>query len=227
LQASVLSDASLGLDGSLDAMAKAYVDRIEQVQPHGPYHLAGWSVGGIIAQAMAVELRRRGQLVGMLSLLDAYPSDAWRNEPPPEPNAIYKALLHIAGHDPDSLPDVSLTRQGVVDFLKRSGHPLAELPDTRLDSVFQVVENNNRLVRLYEHHAYDGPMLYFRAALDHAGTQLHPDLWKPYAGQLDVHDIASLHAHLTGTEAVAIMAPLMESAMAFAEQAQAQPELDV
>ena len=33
--------------------------------------------------------------------------------------------------------------------------------------------------------------------------------------------------HLTGTEAVAIMAPLMESAMAFAEQAQAQPELDV
>jgi enterobactin synthetase component F len=32
---------------------------------------------------------------------------------------------------------------------------------------------------------------------------------------------------LTGTEAVAIMAPLMESAMAFAEQAQAQPELDV
>ena len=109
----------------------------------------------------------------------------------------------------------------------QSGHPLAELPDTRLDSVFQVVENNNRLVRLYEHHAYDGPMLYFRAALDHAGTQLHPDLWKPYAGQLDVHDIASLHAHLTGTEAVAIMAPLMESAMAFAEQAQAQPELDV
>ncbi|ASR88226.1 non-ribosomal peptide synthetase [Alcaligenes faecalis] len=227
LQASVLSDASLGLDSSLDAMAKVYVDRIEHVQPQGPYHLAGWSVGGIIAQAMAVELRRRGQLVGMLSLLDAYPSDAWRNEPAPEPNAIYKALLHIAGHDPDSLPDVSLTRKGVVDFLKRSAHPLAELPDTRLDSVFQVVENNNRLVRLYEHHVYDGPMLYFRAALDHAGTQLHPNLWQPYAEQLDVHDIACLHAHLTGTEAVAVMAPLMDSAMAFAEQAQAQPELDV
>ncbi|MFX6277403.1 hypothetical protein ABTF87_19070, partial [Acinetobacter baumannii] len=71
------------------------------------------------------------------------------------------------------------------------------------------------------------PLLYFRAALDHAGTQLHPGLWKPYAEQLEVHDIACLHAHLTGTEAVAVMAPLMDTAMASAEHAQAQPELNI
>lgn len=226
LQAGVLSDEALGLDASLEAMAQAYADRLEQAQPQGPYHLAGWSVGGIIAQAMAVELRRRGHGVGLLALLDAYPSDAWRGQPEPEPNAIYKALLHIAGHDPDSLPDVALTREGVIGFLKRSGHPLAELPDARLDSVFQVVENNNRLVRRHRHQAYDGPVLYFRAALDHAGTNLHPDLWRPYVAQLESHDIASLHAHLTGPEAVAVMAPLMESAMVRAEQAAAQPVCD-
>ncbi|EJC60788.1 GTP-binding protein TYPA/BIPA, partial [Alcaligenes faecalis subsp. faecalis NCIB 8687] len=35
-------------------------------------------MGGIIAQAMAVELRRRGQLVGMLSLLDAVAYALWK-----------------------------------------------------------------------------------------------------------------------------------------------------
>lgn len=227
LQATVLSAPDKELDSCLDEMARAYVDRLEQAQPHGPYHLAGWSVGGIIAQAMAVELRRRDRDVGMLALLDAYPSDAWRDQPEPEPNAIYKALLHIAGHDPDSLPDVALTREGVIGFLQRSGHPLAALPDARLDRVFQVVENNNRLVRHHRHQTYDGPVLYFRAALDHAGTNLHPNLWQPYVAQLRSHDLAALHAHLTGPDAVAVMAPLMESAMSQAEQAVLQTALDV
>lgn len=220
LQSRTLGSPHAQPEQSLQSMAQAYVDTLLGVQPEGPFHLAGWSVGGIIAQAMAQDLQARGHQVGVLAMLDAYPSDAWRDQPEPPANAVYKALLHIAGHDPDTLHDVALSREGVIGFLRRSGHPLGELPDAQLDGVFQVVEHNNRLVRQHRHQRYDGQALYFRAALDHVGENLYPSLWQPYVDSLDTHDIASLHAHLTGPEAVAVIAPVLAGHMAQADAAQ-------
>ncbi|GIF17048.1 non-ribosomal peptide synthetase [Actinoplanes teichomyceticus] len=61
------------LPGSVEEMAADYVEQIRTVQPTGPYHLLGWSLGGRIAQAMAVLLEADGEKVGLLALLDAYP----------------------------------------------------------------------------------------------------------------------------------------------------------
>nr|ADU56137.1 hypothetical protein CA915-16 [uncultured organism CA915] len=61
------------LPGSVEEMAADYVAQIRTVQPAGPYHLLGWSLGGRIAQAMAVLLETQGEKVGLLALLDAYP----------------------------------------------------------------------------------------------------------------------------------------------------------
>lgn len=199
---------------SLDAMARQYVDTLVALQPEGPYHLAGWSVGGIIAQAMAVELQVRGLPVGTLAMLDAYPSDVWRDSPEPEENASLKALLLIAGYDPAELHDVPLERQAVIGFLRASGHPLGELTDAALQGVIRVVENNNRLVRGHRHRRYEGDVLYFRAALDHVGTGLDPALWQPYVRGIEVHDVPTLHAHLTGTQAVQAIAPVLNRLLA-------------
>jgi len=199
---------------SIAAMAAAYVDEIVRLQAHGPYHLAGWSVGGILVQAMAVELRTRGFDVGALVMLDAYPSDCWRDQPPPPPEAIYTALLQIAGYDPAALPGLALTRDGVVDFLRRSGHPLGELPDDMISGVFHVVGENNTLVRAHRHAVYDGPLLYFRAALDHEGENLFPRQWSPYVGSLDIHEIPSVHAHMVGADATQSIAPVVSAYLA-------------
>ncbi|WP_396617094.1 amino acid adenylation domain-containing protein [Lysobacter soli] len=67
---------ALGLDGrtapldSVEKMAERYVREIRSVQPHGPYHLAGGSMGGIIAFEMAQQLMAAGETVGMLGLVD-------------------------------------------------------------------------------------------------------------------------------------------------------------
>ncbi|WP_368861098.1 alpha/beta fold hydrolase [Streptomyces actuosus] len=45
----------------LEDMAADYVARIREVQPSGPYHLLGWSFGGVVAHAMAVQLRKAGE----------------------------------------------------------------------------------------------------------------------------------------------------------------------
>lgn len=65
-----------GVDGrlsplpSIEAMASRYVAAIREVDPVGPYHLAGYSGGGVIAYEMAQQLRRAGAPVALLAMLD-------------------------------------------------------------------------------------------------------------------------------------------------------------
>ena len=58
----------------VEEMAAHYAREIRIHQPQGPYYLGGYSAGGWIAYAIAQELRRQGQPVAMLALLDTYPS---------------------------------------------------------------------------------------------------------------------------------------------------------
>jgi amino acid adenylation domain-containing protein len=54
----------------VEEMAQAYLEEIQRIQPDGPYHIAGYSFGGILAFEMAQQLRRSGHAVGLLGLID-------------------------------------------------------------------------------------------------------------------------------------------------------------
>ncbi|WP_158206634.1 non-ribosomal peptide synthetase [Pseudoduganella flava] len=56
---------------TVDQLADAYCARLRQVQPDGPYRLAGWSLGGVIALAVAHRLEREGATVAYLGLVDS------------------------------------------------------------------------------------------------------------------------------------------------------------
>ncbi|MFC3123732.1 amino acid adenylation domain-containing protein [Pseudoroseomonas globiformis] len=217
LQAPALTECDVAPD-SLAALAGDYARRIAAVQPDGPLHLLGWSVGGIIAQAVAVELRATGRAPGVVAMLDSYPTDVWRAAPEPGENAPLRALLAIAGEDPDAIPDAELTRKGVVAHLQRGGSPLGQLPELVLDGVMRVVRGNNRLVRAHHHTRYEGRILHFRAALDHRESGLQPALWLPYVGGLDIENIPALHSELTGPAATARIAPLLARRLALTEE---------
>ena len=58
------------LPESLEAMAAEYWQMIRRVQPHGPYLLGGWSLGGLVAYEIAQQVVRSGEQVGRLILLD-------------------------------------------------------------------------------------------------------------------------------------------------------------
>jgi amino acid adenylation domain-containing protein len=68
---------AVGLDGkemrhtSVEQMAEFYVGEVRSFRPEGPYHLAGYSLGGLIAYEIAQQLRRAGHEVALLALLDA------------------------------------------------------------------------------------------------------------------------------------------------------------
>jgi amino acid adenylation domain-containing protein len=60
-------------DGSkltLEGVATQLLADMRRVQPHGPYQLAGFSLGGKIVYEMAQQLQRAGERVDLLALLD-------------------------------------------------------------------------------------------------------------------------------------------------------------
>jgi amino acid adenylation domain-containing protein len=61
--------------GTVDGLAERYVAAIRGVRPHGPYHLGGWSMGGVIAYEMAQQLHAAGEPVARLALIDSYRPD--------------------------------------------------------------------------------------------------------------------------------------------------------
>ena len=58
----------------LDEMARDYAEAIRRHQPDGPYHLVGWSTGGLVALAVAEQLREAQAEVGVVAMLDTPPT---------------------------------------------------------------------------------------------------------------------------------------------------------
>ncbi len=61
--------------------AAEFLRAVREVQPHGPYLLGGYSLGGLVAMEMAARLRESGEEVEKLILLDTYAKLPPRNWP--------------------------------------------------------------------------------------------------------------------------------------------------
>lgn len=57
----------------IEDMAEFYLRAIVRFQPRGPYFLAGYSLGGLVAMEMAHTLTSNGQAVALLTMIDSYP----------------------------------------------------------------------------------------------------------------------------------------------------------
>ncbi len=58
---------------TLDDLARHYLTTVRRIQPRGPYHLFGYSLGGNIAHAMAAILEAEGEATAYVGLLDSHP----------------------------------------------------------------------------------------------------------------------------------------------------------
>ncbi|WP_020494993.1 type I polyketide synthase [Sciscionella marina] len=60
------------LDGISDITDRVavYLPLLREIQPHGPYRLAGWSFGGALAYAVAARLAAEGERVELVAMID-------------------------------------------------------------------------------------------------------------------------------------------------------------
>ncbi|ERS95912.1 hypothetical protein HMPREF1624_07446 [Sporothrix schenckii ATCC 58251] len=84
-------------------VATKFITEMKRRQPAGPYNLAGWSAGGIIAFEMANQLIKAGEAVDNLVLIDSPSPDTI--EPLPKGLHAWFASIGLLGDgDPSSVP---------------------------------------------------------------------------------------------------------------------------
>jgi len=62
---------------SIHELALKYVNYITEIQPKGPYYLAGWCIGGTIAFEMANILEKRNESINYLGLFNSIAPQHW------------------------------------------------------------------------------------------------------------------------------------------------------
>ncbi|HYF42674.1 MAG TPA: SDR family NAD(P)-dependent oxidoreductase [Ramlibacter sp.] len=190
-----------GVDGklppltSVEAMATQYVEAIRTVDPTGPYRLAGYSAGGVIAYEMAQQLRRAGAEVELLAMIDTLsPAAASRKVPLWEKVWLMRNwTLQFALEWPARRrrhQQMEESYKVALEKIKRGETLTPELVDYHLFRNFVAAQAQYRAGR------YEGPVVLFKAAQAetlylHAGPRLG---WEEsVAGDIHVAQIPGSH----------------------------------
>lgn len=177
----------------ITAMVADYLALIRAAQPAGPYRLLGWSSGGGVAHALAVQLRTAGEQVSLLAMMDAYPSDIWHGKPEPQERDALLALLDVIGAsalDEDGAP---LERDALLARFRQPGSTLAAASDEQIARMTQTALHTMRIYRGLRHSRFDGDLLFFHAT-ERGPDAPHWQAWSSYvAGHMEKIDVASSH----------------------------------
>lgn len=151
---------------SVEALAAQAIDAIRQAQPRGPYRLAGWSFGGVLAFEIARQLGP--EQVERLVLLDsAAPGDGFRFEAGDAEAAALAArrIGHMLGMpieldaDADSIKDLDALAlcDVLLDKIEALGLPVGESSRAQARTIVAVREASLRAWRAYRPAPLDAP----------------------------------------------------------------------
>lgn len=181
---------------TLDAVVEHHLAALRRVQPDGPYRLLGWSIGGLIAHALAARLQALGATVSLLVLIDAYPHAATVPDPSSAPARERAALAHVLagfGIDAPAWPAAASREQMLAALVERGA---LSVNDTRtVAAMLTAFAHSDALADAFAPTPFDGDVVFFRAGQPAEGLPaLSAHAWAPYVrGALEVHDLPTHH----------------------------------
>ncbi|MBF6192811.1 amino acid adenylation domain-containing protein, partial [Nocardia beijingensis] len=192
------------LPRSLAEMAHRYVAEIRAVQPHGPYRLLGWSLGGVLAHAVATELQAAGEQIGLLTMLDSHPDIDVTDFRA----AIREALAELGIGADALLPgegDIHDLSEDALAALHATIPPdMAVLTPDRVRRIYRSAVRSAELIAEHRPAVFRGRLDYFSAA----GHDTAAAGWQPYVdGRVDDHPVGVSHDQMTSPEALAQIGP--------------------
>jgi acyl transferase domain-containing protein/thioesterase domain-containing protein/acyl carrier protein len=230
-------DQDLPPHQTIEEMIADYAAAIREVQPKGPYHLAGWSTGGIYAFALAEAMDQSGEQVDLLALFDApLPSIVDDIDPNNDVRFLcnlvnfancfagtkmrvnYEQLLALAPHERFPTALAEARKQGTIP---------AETPEEYIRRIVHVGEANVRAIQSYEPRQIAGDVQFFIPIIkgglaEIAGIQLTEERdhgWSDFCeNSVDLHTVPGDHfSMMTGDGAdqiAAVLSALMDEALA-------------
>jgi pristinamycin I synthase-3/4 len=179
---------------TVEEMATDYVGQIQRLQPLGPYHLLGWSFGGVVAYEVACLLQRRSEHIAFLALLDATPPPADTAESSMDEHRAFTLLLQDLGYTLDvNPPDVS----AVADRLRREGRLPTSITERHIAAMIDVAKNNHCLLRTFVPRTYEGDLLLMVAKAGEGGTSRATSAWRTYVkGAISAHQLGCAHREM-------------------------------
>lgn len=193
---------------TFDELLDVYVDAIRAEQPHGPYHLTGFSFGGRLAQHIAARLQADGDEVALLAVLDAYPTEGSALDGVAHPDDMWRGFLDANGVVP---PEGDLDVHRVLALLDEAGSPLADVP---AEAVERMVRRFLRLGELLDAAAvptFDGAMHVFAATEQVPAGRPEPEAWAPFATKAVTSSLVGVrHQDMLSDRALDDLGPVLD-----------------
>ncbi|EMW0952706.1 TPA: enterobactin non-ribosomal peptide synthetase EntF [Citrobacter freundii] len=179
---------------NLDSVCEHHLATLLSQQPHGPYYLLGYSLGGTLAQGIAARLHARGETVAFLGLLDTWPPETqnWQEK---EANGL----------DPAVLAEIEREREAF----------LAAQQGNASEALFNAIEGNYAdAVRLLTT-AHSVPFA-GHATLFVAERTLVPGVspersWAPWISSLDVYRHDCAHVDIISPVSFEVIGPIINT----------------
>lgn len=179
-------------DASLDEVCEHHLQTLLAQQPHGPYYLFGYSLGGTLAQGIAARLRQRGEAVAFLGLLDTWPPET-QNWAEKEANGLDPAVL------------AEIARERETFLAAQQGQASGEL--------FCAIEANYadavRLLTTAHSAKFDGKATLFVAEKTRQAGMDPQVVWGPWVGELEVFSQNCAHVDIISPQAFEAIGPVV------------------
>ncbi|MFH8768881.1 non-ribosomal peptide synthase/polyketide synthase [Streptomyces sp. NPDC017958] len=186
--------------GGIEEIAEHFAERIRAAQPEGPYHLLGWSFGGLVAQAVATRLQADGAEVGLVAVLDSFPVSSAVAAPVAPGSGeqnLMAALLEATGLGEQLPGGAEPDEETVAAVLRAQGNPLTDLLADHLVTVAQTFQDNVELRRAFTPKVFRGDLLLLAAGADGPGAEAGTRRWQPYVdGRVDARTITGRHEQM-------------------------------
>jgi thioesterase domain-containing protein len=162
-----------GLDGRqllysrVEDMAAHYIEEIKTIQPEGPYHIAGNSLGAIVAFEVAQQLDAQHERVALLALLDPTPTGTNFQQPPLKESEIIAGVGASIGLDLSSSDFHELSTDEQLNLLlehaRGNKRITADVDLAEARNLLQVFKTNADAAEAYVPQRYAGRAMIIRA----------------------------------------------------------------
>ncbi|WP_413498124.1 enterobactin synthase subunit F [Buttiauxella gaviniae] len=182
---------------NLAQVCETHLQTLRELQPHGPYYLMGYSLGGTLAQGIAARLEAAGEKVAFLGLLDTWP--------PETQNWAEKGANEL---DPAVLDEINREREAFV----------AAQQGQASGALFEAIEGNYgdavRLLTTAQSVPFAGKATLFVAERTLPEGMDPQQTWAPWVGELDVFRLDCAHVDIISPHAFEEIGPVLQRVLA-------------